>query len=277
MPAFVPPRSIAAALTLLGSTLLIGATRAERPSNAGVETAPVPIAAIVTSVFPVMAKTPDPIDEAAEEAVEVLSVHVKRASHPAALRTAFEAYHSYRAEHPDLVRKPYLYYVDLGLDNRTARGYVFDMERLTLVDGPFNVAHGTGSSRERNAVPTRFSNRAGSNASSLGLYLAQETYTFRGKAGGRAYTSVGLRMRGESGSFNGAARPRGVVAHGAPYVTAREAGRSQGCPAMEQHRAKRLLPMLADGGVVFVYSPRDEAWLAGDPWIRREGGKAGTT
>lgn len=268
MPASVPPRFRTAALALIGPILLLGATRPDRPTVGDAETTPVAVATGSASGLPAMTGLPDPIDEAADEAVEVLSVHVTRASHPEALRTAFAAYHRYRAAHPDLVRKPYLYYVDLGLDNRTARGYVFDMERLTLVDGPFNVAHGTGSSRERNAVPTRFTNRPGSNASSLGLYLAQETYTFRGKAGGRAYTSVGLRMRGESGRFNSAARPRGVVAHGAPYVTAREAGRSQGCPAMEQHRAERLLPMLADGGVVFVYSPRDEAWLAGDPWIR---------
>jgi hypothetical protein len=217
---------------------------------------------------PVMEASPDPTDVATSEALEALSAHVTRASHPEALRTAFTAYHNYRAANPDVVRKPYLYYVDLGLDNRTARGYVFDMDRLTLVEGPFHVAHGTGSSRDRNAVPTRFSNRSGSNASSLGVYLAQETYTFRGKAGGRSYTSVGLRMRGESRRFNGAARARGIVAHGAPYVTSREAGRSQGCPAMEQRRAKRLLPMLADGGVVFIYSPNDEVWLAGDPWIR---------
>jgi L,D-transpeptidase catalytic domain len=205
---------------------------------------------------------------ATEVALRALAPHVTRTSHPQALRIAFDAYYSYRSAKPELVRKPYLYYVDLGLGNGTPRGYVFDMESMTLVEGPFTVAHGRGSSRGRNGVPTRFSNRPGSYASSLGLYLAQETYMFSGKSGGRAYRSVALRMRGESGRFNGAARARGIVAHGAPYVTGREAGRSEGCPAMEQHRANRLLPMIANGGVVFIFSPHDQRWLREDPWIR---------
>jgi hypothetical protein len=205
---------------------------------------------------------------AVDEALKALSFHVVDSSHPEALRTAFQAYFNYREARPGQVRKPYLYFVDLGLDNRTPRGYVFDMDELTLVEGPFTVAHGNGSSSSANGVPTSFSNRPGSKASSLGLYLAQGTYTFRGKAGGRAYTSVGLRMRGESGDFNGAARDRGIVAHGAPYVTAQRAGRSEGCPAMEPARAARLLPLIANGGVVFLYSPRDAHWLRDDPWIR---------
>ena len=136
-----------------------------------------------------------------------------------------------------------------------------------MVDGPFIVAHGSGSSRGRNGVPTSFSNRPGSNASSLGLYVAGETYAFRGKAGGRRYRSIGLRMHGQSGRFNDAALRRGVVAHGAPYVGARDAGRSQGCPAVSMQRAERLMPLLANGAVVILYSPRDGDWLRNGPWI----------
>jgi hypothetical protein len=206
-----------------------------------------------------------------EGALRALSQYVTTSSDPGALRTAFQAYYNYRDTNPGRVRKPYLYFVDLGLDNRTPRGYVFDMVELQLVDGPFTVAHGRGSSPANDGIPTAFSNRPGSNASSLGLYLAEETYSFSGKSAGRRYTSVGLRMRGESGEFNGAARGRGIVAHGAPYVTAGRAGRSEGCPAMEPARAARLLPLLADGGVVFIYSPKDARWLRDDPWIRGSG------
>jgi hypothetical protein len=101
----------------------------------------------------------------------------------------------------------------------------------------------------------------------LGLYVAEETYAFRGSAGGRAYRSLGLRLRGESGTFNDAARARGIVVHGAPYVTPTNAGRSEGCPAMEMERAERLLPLLADGGVVFLYSPLADEWLSAGPWV----------
>jgi hypothetical protein len=210
---------------------------------------------------------PEPRLSSAEAALFRFAPSVRWSSHPDALRTAFRAYYNYRTANPDRVRKPYLYFVDLGLDNRTPRGYVFDMDALELVEGPFAVAHGVGSSRERDAVPSLFSNQPGSKASSLGLYLAEETYAFNGRSGSGRYTSVGLRMRGESGPFNDAARRRGIVAHGAPYVTAGAAGRSEGCPAMEQHRARRLLPLLADGGVVFIYSPNHPNWLRDDPWV----------
>lgn len=235
------------------------ATPAEEPAA--------PVLALVAPVSGTATSEANEIEESTEAALRALSAAVTRSSHPEALRTAFRAYYSYRAANRDDVRKPYFYFVDLGLGNATRRGYVFDMDRLVVVEGPFTVAHGRGSSRARNGVPTSFSNRPGSYASSLGLYLAQETYTFSGKSGGRRYTSVGLRMRGESGDFNDAARRRGIVAHGAPYVTAREAGRSEGCPAMEPQRANRLLPKIAHGGVVFIYSPNDTRWLAGDPWI----------
>ena len=201
-----------------------------------------------------------------QRAVRALRATVRELSHPKALETAFGSYFAFKSEHPSDVRKPLLYFVDYGLPNTTPRGYVFDMERLAIVEGPFTVAHGRGSSTSRTGVPTRFSNARGSNASSLGLYVAQSSYTFVGRAAGGVYRSIGLRLSGLSGSFNSNARARGVVAHGAPYVVATRAGMSEGCPAMEQARAKRLLPKLANGGMVFLFAPKDE-WLKRDPWI----------
>ena len=83
---------------------------------------------------------------------------------------------------------------------------------------------------------------------------------------------IGFRTRlmGVSNGFNDNALDRGVVAHGAPYVTATKAGRSEGCPAMEPTRAQRLLPKLADGGMVFLFAP-DENWMASDPWLASAG------
>jgi hypothetical protein len=71
---------------------------------------------------------------------------------------------------------------------------------------------------------------------------------------------------GVSGEYNDNARVRGVVAHGAPYVTESRAGRSEGCPAMEQARARRLLPKLAHGGLVFLFAPEKD-WMSDDPWV----------
>jgi hypothetical protein len=214
---------------------------------------------------PVADAKPTAAESPVEAALRVLRAQVAKQSHPDALRYAFEAYFNYKSAHPEKVRKPYLYFVDYGLDSDTPRGYVFDMTALKVVDGPFTVAHGRGSGGN-DAVPTRFSNSNGSNSSSLGLFLAQETYAFSGHTGGRLYRSIGLRLTGLSGAFNSAARKRGVVVHGAPYVTSAKAGRSEGCPAIEPARAERLLPKIGNGGMVFLFSPLDKRWLSADPW-----------
>ena len=198
-------------------------------------------------------------------AIEAFAGVVRPLSRPEALESAFRSYFAFKAAHPDEVRKPFLYFVDYGLPNTAKRGYVFDMERMRVVDGPFTVAAGRGSAI-KDGVPTRFSNASGSNATSLGLYVAKSTYDFRGKSAGKKYSSVGLRLMGVSTGFNDRALARGVVAHGAPYVTASKAGRSEGCPAIEPERAERLLPKLADGGMVFLFAP-DENWMSRDPWL----------
>jgi len=195
---------------------------------------------------------------------------VRPLSDPAALQDAFRGYFAFKSAHPDEVKKPYLYFVDYGLPSTEPRGYVFDMESLRIVDGPFTVAHGRGSSSSHYGIPTRFSNAAQSAATSLGLYVTKSLYDFTGHSGGRAYRSVGLRLEGESGKFNDNAFARGVVAHGAPYVTSDRAGRSEGCPAMEPDRAERLLPKLANGAMVFLFAP-DSSWLANDPWVSTAG------
>jgi hypothetical protein len=69
-----------------------------------------------------------------------------------------------------------------------------------------------------------------------------------------------------STGFNDNALDRGVVAHGAPYVTSSKAGRSEGCPAMEPARAKKLLPKLAQGAMVFLFAPNTK-WMQNDPWL----------
>lgn len=204
------------------------------------------------------------------EALLALQGFVKEQSHPEALASAVRSYLAFQQARPDEVKKPYLYFVDFGLPGNTPRGYVFDMQDLSLVDGPFTVAHGRGSAPSGNVVPSRFSNVNGSEATSLGLYVAQELYDFSGKAAGKRYTSPGLRMTGVSGEFNDEARERGVVVHGAPYVTAKGAGRSEGCPAVEPARAEKLLPLLSNGALVFLFAPKTD-WLASDPWVSAAG------
>lgn len=198
-------------------------------------------------------------------AVSAFSGIVRGLSHPEALASAFRSYFAYKAAHPNDVKKPLLYFVDYGQPATAKRGYVFDMDKLSIVDGPFTVAAGRGSAPD-GGTPTRFSNSSGSSQTSLGLYVTKALYAFTGHASGRRYSSVGLRLDGVSKGFNDKALARGVVAHGAPYVTPNKAGRSQGCPAMEPSRAQRLLPKLAEGAMVFLFAP-NQNWMSRDQWV----------
>jgi hypothetical protein len=254
---------------LIGASSLLGIGAWTAPSH--IQPAAASTAAAVATVSTKSSSVANigassPLAEATKNALNALSSAVRPLSHPKALEDAFHAYFAYKAAHPDEVKKPLLYFVDYGLSSTTARGYVFNMNTLKIVDGPFTVAHGRGSSSAATGVPTRFSNGSGSSMTSLGLYVAKSLYKFTGHNAGSLYSSVGMRLDGKSQGFNDKAMARGVVAHGAPYVTPSRAGRSQGCPAMEPDRAARLLPQLSDGGLVFLFAP-DANWMSHDQWI----------
>jgi hypothetical protein len=51
-------------------------------------------------------------------------------------------------------------------------------------------------------------------------------------------------------------------------VTPTRAGRSEGCPAVEQSRAQKLMPMLANGAMVFLFAPESD-WMESDPWVNQ--------
>lgn len=249
----------AVAALFVGAPMIPGSSHPAEPASAKA-------VAVASAASATDKRAPEMVTGKINEALRAFSNAVRPLSHPKALETAFSAYYAFKSANPGQVKKPYLYFVDYGQPSTKPRGYVFDMNSLRIVEGPFTVAHGRGSSTSQYGVPTRFSNGHGSAASSLGLYVAQSTYGFTGHAGGGVYRSIGLRLKGVSGSYNSNALARGVVAHGAPYVTASRAGRSQGCPAMEQQRAQRLLPKLANGGMVFLFAP-NSAWIRNDPWV----------
>lgn len=264
----------AAALVVGGAHFIPGASKPGPVTAAVTAIAKAPAAPLApTAVAKVASAALDPIAASTKSAVEAFASIVPTLSAPEALQDAFGAYYAFKDKHPDQVKKPYLYFVDYGQSSTEPRGYVFDMDQMKVVEGPFTVAHGRGSSTSQYGVPTKFSNGSGSAMTSLGLYVAKNLYDFTGHTGGHAYSSIGLRLDGVSTGFNDKAFARGVVAHGAPYVTPSKAGRSEGCPAMEPTRAERLLPKLANGGMVFLFAPNAK-WLAGDPWIAAANGNA---
>lgn len=154
----------------------------------------------------------------------------------------------------DLQAPPTLTLIDYSLPSTTPRLWVFDLGSGNLL---FNelVAHGRNSGDN---LATRFSDAMESRETSLGLFRTADTYV--------GHNGYSLRLDGLEPGFNGNARERAIVMHGAPYVDAGVArangrlGRSWGCPALRQAVARQVIDTVRDGGVIFSYYP-DPSWL----------------
>jgi hypothetical protein len=154
----------------------------------------------------------------------------------------------------DLQAPPTLTLIDYSRPSTTPRLWVFDLRSGKLL---FNelVAHGRNSGDN---LATRFSDVMESRETSLGLFRTADTYV--------GHNGYSLRLDGLEPGFNGNARDRAIVMHGAPYVDANTAkangrlGRSWGCPALREAVARQVIDTVRDGGVIFSYYP-DTAWL----------------
>jgi hypothetical protein len=144
--------------------------------------------------------------------------------------------------------------IDYTRPSLEPRLWVFDLAAGRLLFEEV-VAHGQGSGEN---LPTRFSNRDGSHASSLGLFVTRDTYQGR--------NGYSMRMEGLEPGVNDQALARAIVMHGATYVDpasgARQGrlGRSWGCPAVREAVARRMIDVLKDGQFLFAYYP-DSGWL----------------
>lgn len=127
-------------------------------------------------------------------------------------------------------RRRWYLVADFNKHSQEKRLWVFDLQdpKNPSLFLSTRVAHGVGSDPEGLGIPLKFSNRPGSNMTSLGMYAVSESYHGRS---GKAYKLDGLTP-----GWNSAARRRVVVLHRAKYVpeTGR-VGRSQGCPAISNN------------------------------------------
>lgn len=147
----------------------------------------------------------------------------------------------------------YAVYIDFKQPSRLKRLWL-----INLRDGSAEwqlVAHGAGSGKEGEAE--RFSNRRNSRMTSLGMYVAGDTYR-SGKHG------LTMRLYGLERS-NSNAYLRDIVFHGAKYATEDyldkkraevtfdpdKIGESWGCPAVDDSFAQRVIPLLKNGALFF--------------------------
>ncbi len=162
----------------------------------------------------------------------------------------------------------YLVYIDMKQPSIMRRMWVINLKDMTVES--HLVAHGVRSGEGANA--TKFSNTPDSRQTSLGIYIVGPIY----KMGGHGPS---LRLYGVERS-NDHAYLRDVVLHGARYaeqgflarlkaklgLKTERLGESWGCPAVDRKVAERLVPLLADGALLYIdhEDAMDEA-LTGNP------------
>jgi hypothetical protein len=178
------------------------------------------------------------------------------------LRLALDA--AQTAEERGLVRRrDVLTVIDYSLPSSQPRLFVFDLVTRKLLFREL-VAHGKNSGENRTNF---FSNSPGSLATSLGLFVTEDTYV-----GGNGYS---LRLRGLEEGVNDNAHERAIVMHGASYVSRKvidalgRLGRSWGCPAVRTEVARKIINTVRGGSAIFAYYP-EKSWLANSRFFHRK-------
>ncbi|WP_166920468.1 murein L,D-transpeptidase catalytic domain family protein [Flavobacterium poyangense] len=166
------------------------------------------------------------------------------------LRTFTEALKGfYLLKEKGIVQKDILTLIDFSLSSNVKRLWVIDMSTNTILFQSL-VAHGRNTGEEFASV---FSNSNSSFKSSLGFYATGEIY--QGKHG------ASLRLDGLEKGVNDNARERGVVVHGANYVSEsfirnnKRLGRSQGCPALPVELNYEIIQTIKDKSCLYIYHP----------------------
>ncbi|GGG51181.1 murein L,D-transpeptidase catalytic domain family protein [Hymenobacter glacieicola] len=156
-------------------------------------------------------------------------------------------------------RSQILSIVDFSRSSTQKRLWVIDVAKGRLLHHTL-VAHGKSTGEE---YARTFSNREGSEMSSLGFYVTGTTY--QGKHG------LSLKLHGVDAGYNTNALSRAVVVHGAEYVSQEfirqhgRLGRSQGCPALPVDQTPAIVRSIKGGTVLFANGPTSSsyqsAWL----------------
>ena len=138
---------------------------------------------------------------------------------------------------------------DFSKTSDQKRFVVVDLDKKKVLSHTY-VAHGQKSG---DLKATSFSNQIESHKSSLGFFRV-------GSVIQTALHGPSLLLDGLEKGINDNARTREIIIHGAWYVCESfvkqygYTGKSFGCPALPEDALKTLMPVLADGSLLYIYA-----------------------
>ena len=147
------------------------------------------------------------------------------------------------------IRENIISIIDFSQPSINKRLYIIDLDNYELLFNTW-VAHGLKSGKE---LARSFSNRQSSYKSSLGFYVTGEAYL--------GSTGYSMKLLGMEKGLNDRAMRRGIVMHGADYVsedyinTQGYIGRSWGCPAIGLDFCHPIIDMVKEGTCLYIYHP----------------------
>lgn len=159
-------------------------------------------------------------------------------------------------------KKDIISIIDYSQPSTSYRYYLIDLKNHTLLYNTF-IAHGVNSGEN---LATTFSNVPESRTSSIGFFIAAETYD-----GSNGYS---LRIDGIEKDINHNARKRDIVIHKADYVSQvfidqeGRLGRSWGCPAFPNEVSHAIIDIIKEGSCIFVYG-EDDYYFKNSKYIDR--------
>lgn len=152
---------------------------------------------------------------------------------------------------------------DFDLPSTEPRLWVIDLSERKVLYNTL-VAHGQGSGE---VCADCFSNQSESHQTSLGFYVTAETYL-----GDHGFS---LKLDGMDYGFNDAARLRGIVVHGADYVSEQfiegnqRLGRSWGCPAIPEALKTKMIDKMKEGTCLYI-SHNDRRYEKSSYWLNKK-------
>lgn len=136
------------------------------------------------------------------------------------------------------------YITVIDYNKRSNEKRLFTIDTTTAEIKSYYVAAGKGSDRAGRGIASHFSNRHGTNASSVGCFIAAGEYN--GKGGRRSLILHGFE------STNDNACDRATIMHPAGYVGG-VPGRSWGCPALRPGDVKEVYGKVGGGGLICAH------------------------